>query len=515
VLTVGELMCRAAAHNADRMAVISGDRRLTFAQAWTRGIRLANALLEMGLRPGDRVGVLEDNSLESQDFFAGAAIANLARVPLYGRDSRQAHAHNLGHTNCRVLVVSANYAQDVKGLEDELPDLERIVVRDEGYEDWLAGFSDQDPRVLADTDDVHVIRHTGGTTGRAKGVAYSHRKWLASGRDWTYRLPPIEAGDRCLHVSPISHGSGYLYLPMWLQGAANILVASAEPGATLALIERERVNFMFAVPTVVNSLGRHALAGDGRYNFGALKAMLVGGAPISETTALQGRKVFGPVLYQIYGQAECQPGTVMGPEEWFAEVPGSKPLRSAGRPLAFSGLQIRDPDGNALPAGEQGEIALRCEGQMDGYWGDPELSARRVVDGWVLTSDIGKVDRNGYLYILDRKDDMIIPGGSNIWSAELENAIAKHPAVVEVAVFGAPHERWGETPVAVCVVADPATVTAEEIIRLCADELGSYKKPAVVHFQSGPLPKSPVGKIQRKALRERFWTGADRRVSGS
>jgi acyl-CoA synthetase (AMP-forming)/AMP-acid ligase II len=205
----------------------------------------------------------------------------------------------------------------------------------------------------------------------------------------------------------------------------------------------------------------------------------------------------------------------MGPEEWFAEVPGSKPLRSAGRPLAFSGLQIRDPDGNTLPAGEEGEIALRCEGQMDGYWGDPELSAQRVVDGWVLTSDIGKVDRNGYLYILDRRDDMIISGGSNIWPAELENAIAKHPAVVEVAVFGAPHERWGETPVAVCVLADPAAVTAEEIIRLCADELGSYKKPGVVHFQTEPLPKSPVGKIQRKALGERFWTGTDRRVSGS
>jgi acyl-CoA synthetase (AMP-forming)/AMP-acid ligase II len=137
------------------------------------------------------------------------------------------------------------------------------------------------------------------------------------------------------------------------------------------------------------------------------------------------------------------------------------------------------------------------------------------VDGWVLTSDIGKMDGNGYLYILDRKDDMIISGGSNIWPAELENAIARHPEVLEVAVFGMPHERWGETPVAVCVVSDPAIVSGEEIIRLCAEDLGSYKKPGVVHFQTESLPKSPVGKVQRKVLRERFWSGTDRRVSGS
>ena len=233
--------------------------------------------------------------------------------------------------------------------------------------------------------------------------------------------------------------------------------------------------------------------------------------------------MFGDVLYQGYGQTEAVPVSMMGPKEWFSEVEGSDPLRSAGRALPFAELQIRDPDNTSreLPVGEEGEIAIHCDGQMFGFWEDPEASAARITaDSFVLTGDIGRIDENGYLYVLDRKDDMIISGGFNIWPAELENVIADHPAVVEVAVFAVPDDRWGETPMAVCVVGEEQsdgerTDLATAIRTLCGERLGGYRKPGHVEIRTEPLPKSPVGKIQRKLLRESYWADRGRRVAGN
>lgn len=510
------LMRQSAEFNATRTAIVYGVRRLTYEEAWDRGLRLANGLMALGLQPGDRVGVLEDNSLGAQDMFAGAAIAGLVRVPLYARNSVEAHEHMLGHTGCRALVVAEPYASDVSKLPSVLPDLTHVVVRDDGYEDWLARLPATDPQVPIEPGDWYIIRHTGGTTGKPKGVAYSHRSWLAAGRDWFYNFPPMQAGDPCLHVGPISHGSGYLYTPTWLSGGVNILLDRFEPEQTLEVMEQEEVAYMFAVPAMLNALARHPSAA-GR-DWSHLKVIQIGGAPIADDTALVARDVFGMVLYQGYGQTEALPVCMMGPEEWFSTVEGSTPLRSAGRALPFAYLQIRDPDSPSreLPIGEEGEIAIRCDGQMLGFWENPTATAERTTsDGFILTGDIGRLDRNAYLYVLDRKDDMIISGGFNIWPAELENVICDHPAIVEAAVFAIPNERWGESPMAVCVTDGTVHVTEEEVVELCAKRLGSYKKPSQVRFQTEPLPKSPVGKLQRRVLRAPFWEASQRRVGAT
>ncbi len=518
-MDVTGLMRQSAQFNGRRTAVVHGDRRLTFAAAWERGVRMANGLLGLGLRPGDRVGVLEDNSVEAQDFFAGAAIAGIVRVPLYARNSPESHEHMLSHTGCRAIVVSAAHAADIEAVAPRLPTLEHVLVRDDGYEDWLASQSDVDPMVTLRPDDWYIIRHTGGTTGRPKGVAYSHRSWIAAGRDWFYNFPPMRAGDACLHVGPISHGSGYLYTPTWLSGGANVLLDHFDPLDTLDVMEAEGIGYMFLVPAMLNALARHPSA-RGR-DWSRLQVIQIGGAPITDETALLGREVFGNVLYQGYGQTEALPVCMMGPDEWFSDVEGSNPLRSAGRALPFAYLQIRDPEhpDKIVALGGEGEIAIRCDGQMLGFWENEEATAERMTsDGFVLTGDIGRLDDNAYLYVLDRKDDMIISGGYNIWPAELENVIQDHAAVVEVAVVAAPDERWGETPIALCVLApgtEPSDTVEAEIIGLCADRLGSYKKPSRVEFRLEPLPKSPVGKLQRKVLREPFWVGFDRRVAGN
>ncbi|MGH1493331.1 MAG: class I adenylate-forming enzyme family protein [Acidimicrobiales bacterium] len=521
-MDVRTLMRRSAQFHSQYPAVVEAGsasegrpaRRLTYGEAWSRGLRLANALGELGLTPGDRIGVLEDNTLESVDFFCGTAAANLVRVPLYPRNGRDAHRHMLDHTDCRALVVSQSHAAAVDGIENEVESLEHVIVRGDDYEQWLAGFPDDDPDPAVDQDDWFIIRHTGGTTGRSKGVGYTHKTWLDAGRDWFYNFPPVELGDVCQHAGPISHGSGYLFTPMWLSGGVNLLVPKFDVDEVIEVMESERVAYGFLVPAMLNAVVRHPTATERDWSH--LKCIQIGGAPIADDTALLANEVLGPCLYQGYGQTEAVPITMMGPAEWFSQVEGSNPLRSAGRPLPFGDIEVVDPDTSvALSIGEEGEIAIRCDGQMSGFWENPEATAERMRDGWVLTGDIGKIDENGYLYVLDRKDDMIISGGFNIWPAELENTLTDHPDVIEAAVFGVPSERWGESPFAVVMVAQGATVTEEELIKLCGDRLGSYKRPAGVELTTEELPKSPVGKLARKVLREPHWEGHDRRVAGN
>lgn len=512
-MDVRTLMRRAAQHYSDHEAIVHAGTRLSFAQAWERGVRLANGLLGMGLKPGDRVGVLEDNSVEAADLFQAAAIANLVRVPLYPRNGRPAHSHMLGHTNCKALLVSEQHAEEVTDLDNELADLEHIFIRDKDYETWLADQSNKDPNVSISPDDYFIIRHTGGTTGLSKGVAYTHKAWLAAGRDWFYTFPPVLPGDKCLHLGPISHGSGYQYLPVWLSGGCNIMVDHFETATTLNLIEQENINFLFMVPTMVNAIV-HDNSARGR-DFSSLKCLLIAAAPIQDATALAAREVFGDILYQGYGQTEVLPVSMMNSAQWFGQVEGSNPLRACGLALPFSEVEIWDEENNTLPDNVIGEIVARSDGMMSEFWDNPVATAERIVNGWIKTGDLGKIDSNGYLYLVDRADDMIISGGFNIWPAELENVLAGHPNVVEVAVFGIPHEKWGETPHAICVVEENVEVSEAALIKMVVDALGSYKKPGSLSITTKALPKSPVGKIKRKDLREPYWDGVDRRVSGS
>ena len=234
-MDVTTAMRRAAVFFANREAVVHGNDRLTFAQAWERGCRLANGLLGLGLKPGDRVAVLEGNSMEAADFFLGAGIANLVRVPLYPRNSADAHLHMVEHTGCRALIVAGNHAHEVADFKHRLPSLEHLMVRDQSYECWLAAQSPIDPMLKILPEDNYIIRHTGGTTGRSKGVAFTHRAWLACGRDWFYNYPPVEPGDRCLHLGPISHGSGYLFVPIWVWGGCNVMLDSFEASAAVEI----------------------------------------------------------------------------------------------------------------------------------------------------------------------------------------------------------------------------------------------------------------------------------------
>jgi acyl-CoA synthetase (AMP-forming)/AMP-acid ligase II len=505
VLNARNQMRRAAGFYADLEAFQHGDRRLTFAEAWTRGLRLANGLREMGLEPQDRVAVLENNSLEAADFFIGTLNANLVRVALHARNSRESHVSVLRKTGTRVVVASPEFAEVVAGLEDEVPGLERVIVRDAEYEPWLAAQSDADPDLPISPDDLIAIRFTGGTTGEPKGAMLTHRAWLASGRDGFYLYSPVEIGDGLLHAGPISHASGNFVIPVWLGGGRNVMLDQFSAEGALDLMEQSRISYMFVVPTMLQAWLH--VPGVEQRDWSALKAIHIGGASIAPETVLRAREIFGDVIWNAYGSTEAVTAAMMGPREYFATVEGSEPLSAVGRVHPWAELEIRDDDNQPLPIGEEGEIAIRCEAAMSGYWDNEEATRRTLVDGWVMSGDIGRIDKNGYLYLLDRKGDMIISGGFNIYPTDIENALVAHPAVIEAVAFAVPHERWGETPRAVVVVSpeERGKVTEAELVKLCTDKLGSFKKPSSVDIQTDPLPRTPVGKISRRALREPYW----------
>lgn len=512
-MDVRTLLRRSAGFHAQREAITFRDRRFSFAEAWDRGLRMANGLLALGLEPGERVAVLEENCAETVDFFLGAVAAGIVRVPLYARNRRESHAHMLKLTKCRAIVVNADLYAEIDGLIDDLPDLEHVIVRDENYESWLSAQSTNDPDPPIDPDDLYYIRFTGGTTGMPKGVPTTHRQFLCQGRDWFYTWPSVQPGDPVLHVAPISHASGLLMLPSWAAGGRNVIEPGFDPLTVLDQMTNEEIAFMFLPPTAIRALSQAPQAQG--MKFPALKVLMSAAAPIADDTIRMARDVFGDVLYQGYGQSECFPLTMMGPEEWFAEVPGSQPLRSCGRPLPLCDVAIWDAENNPLPPGEEGEIVGRCDGQIDFFWENPEETSERIIDGWMKTGDVGMMDANGYVYVLDRQHDMIISGGFNIYPNELENTISQHPAVVEVAVVGIPHEKWGETPLAVVVVRDPGDISDEEVIDLVSEHLGSYKKPGKVTVTTEPLFKTIVGKVDRKKIREPYWAGVPRRVGGA
>ena len=353
-MDVPSLMCQAAQIYGRRTAIITEDRILTFAEAWDRGVRVANGLRALGVRRGDRVAGLEDNNLGRGGPVPGlrhrgrgpGAAVRAERPALTWADA--------GADGCPRRPQRPRVRDTVTGLENEIATLDHVIIRDDRYEDWLAAQSAEDPMVGVDADDWYIIRHSAGTTGRPKGVGYTQHDWQVCCRNWFYRLAPLRLSSVVGHAGPISHASGYLFLPTWLHGSANLLFGAFDPEKVLRMMRDHRVTHMFAAPSMLPPLCRHPLAT--KEGWPALETILVGGAPITDATALRAREVFGDVMYQVFGQTEAVPLTVMTPEEWFAELDDATPLRAAGRVLPFALIEIRDAEGNALPIGEEGEI---------------------------------------------------------------------------------------------------------------------------------------------------------------
>lgn len=524
----GDILRRAAADHAGSVAVWHDGREQRYEELFERACRLANALAGLGLEPGDRVGLLGPNGGETVEQVAGIALGGYVRAGLYAHQTGEVNAYLLELVGARVLLVHAPLLAELEPHLDALPRLEHVVVyggapgdpapaagRARPYEPWLAAAPDRDPHVVLGPDDPHVIRFSAGTTGRPKGIWHSVGRWLAIGDEYRWVTPQMDERDSYLAAGPLTHAAVIFLWPTLQVGGRIVVMDAFDAGRALELIEQQRVTFTLMVPTMIQVLVNHPDAAT--RDLSSLRCLNYAASPISETTMAKAVDVLGPVLFQMYGQSEAVPATMLLPHQHRPD--GSERerrwMRSVGRATPNTFITVVGEDGAPLPRGEIGEIAVRTPGSMSGLWNDPEgTAARTLPDGSVLTRDMGHVDAEGFVYLADRKEDMIISGGHNIWPAELENALAAHPAVAEACVVGVPHEKWGETPIAVVVLRAGSSATAEELIALTRERCGSVKKVTSVVFAPA-LPKSGVGKVLRREVREQHWAGRAGRVGGA
>lgn len=509
-----EVLRRNAATAGEGAALRFEGRTQTHRELHDRAHRLANGFRGLGISKGDRVAVAADNRFETLEILAGLTVGGYVRCPLYAHDSADRHRYLLGLTEPTAIVVQDTYLDSVRPVLPELPHLRSVVVLGEAatasdvpYEDLLSGASSDDQHTDLHPDDAHQIRFSAGTTGLPKGILHTLGGWMAACEEALAAIsPPLTSTDRYLAASPLTHAASVPLWPVLAGGGTAVVMRSFDTAEFLRLVEEEKVSVALLVATMVQMITQHpdATARD----LSSLRAVIYGASPIPETVLVAALKLWGNIMYQSYGQSEALPAAELLPEHHILDGTAEQRarLRSAGRPTPRSAIRIVDDNDNELPAGEVGEIVVKSPGRMKEIWRAPEATAQRITDdGWVRTRDMGWLDGEGFLFLADRKEDVIISGGFNIWPAEVENALVAHPGVREAAVVGIPHEKWVETPHAEVVLEDgyAGQVTAQDLIEWTRERLGSYKKVTSVAFVDS-LPKTPIGKVLRREIRERL-----------
>ncbi|WP_371524683.1 AMP-binding protein [Streptomyces sp. NBC_01283] len=506
-------------HAPDSVAYVCGERSWTFDEAGALSCRVSHALLRAGCAQGTKVGVLSPNDARAWIGVLGIWRAGAAWVPLNPTTPPADLRRVIETFDCEVLFFHSSMASAVAGLAPSLAKVTQYVCIDDAaagapsLSQWTAGLPATPPDVRYAMDDVVAISSTGGTTGAPKGVMNTHRS-LSTCLAHLMMAFQYGADDPIVDLAalPISHASGVISLAATARGGTVVFLPGAEPTAILDAIERHRVTELFLAPTVVYRL-MEAPGLTGR-DLTSLRYLLYAAAPMSAEKLRRAIDLFGPVLMECYGQVEAFAGvSFMRPDEHFAAgaIAPEGRLASCGRPYPLVAVEIQDNSGRRVPAGESGEICVRGDLVMKGYYAAPEKTAETIVDGWLHTGDIGHFDADGYLFITDRKKDMIISGGLNIYPSEIEQVIWSHPAVQDCAVIGVPHEDWGEAVTAVVEPNPGDRVSADELIALCRKTLGGIRAPKRVDFVTS-LPRSANGKVLKRAVRETYWAGRSRQV---
>jgi acyl-CoA synthetase (AMP-forming)/AMP-acid ligase II len=506
-----------ASEQGDRPAVICDGETLTYAELHERSCRLANALAGLGVQPGERVATLGDNCPQTLEQMSGIALGAYVRSSLYTHNSADTNLYLLDLIEAAALLVQRKHYDALAPRLAEVASLRHVLVfdgdvpdQDSDYERALEQAPATLPQLALEPEDPYIIRFSAGTTGKPKGILHTLAGWVAISAETALEMPPLHESDRYLAAGPLAHAAALPVAPTLAAGGTVVVMRAFDPQRFLALVEQERCTTTMLVPTMIQMVVGHSDAD--RTDLSSLRWMLYGAAPISEQTLERALALWGPIMQQMYGQSEGVPLTVLPAEDHVLDgsEEARRRLRSAGRPTRNCTLQILDPNGNELPVGEVGEIAALTPTAMAGIWRDEQTTSERILpDGALLTRDMGYLDEDGYLFLADRKEDMIISGGFNIWPAELENALASHPAVAEVAVVGVPHEKWGETPKAVVVLREGHHASEQELIDWTREKLGAIKRVTSVDFAE-ELPKTPLGKVLRRVVRDRYLESEDR-----
>ena len=513
-----QLLNSAADTRPNHIATIDGDRRKTWEEVRQRVTRLASALRELGMKAGDRVAILALNSDRYTEYMFATWWAGGAVVPMNTRWSVTENVYSLNDSGAEILFIDKNFAPMMDEMKAEAKTVKTVIHLEEdapdgmlSYEKLIAEHEPCDDAMRAD-EDLAGLFYTGGTTGFPKGVMVSQKAlWynnIALGGQANFKSDTVY-----LHTAPMFHmadlaaGGGAM-----MAGGTHVYVPSFEPVSTMNAIADNNVTHVLLVPTMLGMVLQHPEFDVEK--FASVTNYLYGASPMPEGLLRQAMKLLPDVGFsQAYGQTEMAPlVTVLDPRDHVLEGEKSKQIRSAGRPAWGCEIKIIDEDGKEVPRGTVGEIAARSPGNMLGYWQQPEQTAAALVDGWVHTGDGAYQDENGFVYIVDRMKDMIVSGGENVFSAEVEGIISTHSDVAGVAVIGIPSEQWGEAVHAIVIPKEGSAPDEASIIAHCKGQIAGYKCPRSVEFRHEPFPLSGAGKVLKRDLRAPYWEGQERGV---
>ncbi len=505
---------RAAERWPDKTALREADRSLAYRELDERAGRLAAALLRLGVKPGERVAIVQENCTRYVEAVCAVARAGAVFVPMLGSLTEREHAYMVSDCGARVVIgLGEAGAQRMAHLAGNGLEFTGLApgAHPYDYETLIAGNDPADPGIDREPSALGQILYTSGTTGKPKGVMHSYASTAAGIGAWVSALG-IAHEDRLLGHFPMSHFGGRVMDSSICTGATLHILPRPDPALILEAIGRERITVLLVVPTLMQMILEDPRAQ--RSKLTSLRLVLYAAAPASPSLVSRARGLFGPVLATGFGQTEAYGlNTFLSPAEHEkALAEGGERLASIGREAcAWVQVRLLSPRGEEVAVGEVGEICVCAPWVMAGYWGNPRASDRALKNGWLRTGDLARRDAAGYYYLADRKEDMIITGGYNVYPKEVEDAISSLAGVKEVCVIGIPDKKWGEAVTAV-VVAEGLSEAA--IIGHCRERLAHFKVPKQVKFVAS-LPKSAVGKILRRAVREPFWEGKERRVHGA
>jgi acyl-CoA synthetase (AMP-forming)/AMP-acid ligase II len=504
-MNVGYLITRSAYHFPNRIAFVIDGQPISFQDLNRRINKLANALLYLGLKKSDRVGLLFNNSLAYLESYLALYKAGLVWVRLNSRLHPSEIKGMIQDSGALALIHGPQFGETVEKISSEVG---WLIQQGKGpgndYEAFLQKGSDQEPEVDVTLDDLSDLWYTSGTTGTPKGIMLTHRNILTCTQFLLCDVYDISHEDKLLTVGALSHAGSVRILPFIIRGAMNYLHSHFDSLKTFREIEDSKITDLSTVPTILIAMMDHPERP--RFNLSSLKRITYAGSPMPVERIKEALGLFGPVLDQSYGQAESIITITHLPRHEHilnGDPVKERRLASAGREYPGVHVRVVDDNDHLLNSGQVGEVITRSDLVMRGYWNQPDKTEEALRGGWLHTGDIGYMDEDGYLYLVDRKHDKIITGGLNVYPREVEEILSTHPAVAQVAVFGVNDPLWGEAVTAAVVKREGMALTEDELLTFCRERVTGYKRPKKIHFLDD-LPKNLYGKVLRKDLRKQF-----------
>lgn len=514
------MLRRAAQINPNGIATIFEDRKTSWSQMLDRVARLAGALQALGMEPGDRVALLSLNSDRFIEYFFATVWGGGAMMPMNIRWAAAECAYALNDAGAEILIVDEAFKDVAAEIKPHVGGLKTLIYCGDGetpegmlnYEDILAAASPAKDAGRSG-DDLAGIFYTGGTTGFPKGVMLSHTNFYVGGISNAHELN-MKDGTIYLHAAPMFHIADLIWFSaITFMAGTHVVIPMFTPDSVLAAIEKHRPSQTLLVPVMLQMvLQSDKLA---ETDISSLTQIAYGASPITEAVLIEAFEKFPNVSFlQAFGQTELSPVATILPAEYHVlDGPNAGKLRAAGRATRVCEIRVVDEDCVEVPRGEVGQIAVKGPITMLGYWNKPEVTADTIRDGWVLTGDAGYMDDDGFIFLMDRVKDMIVSGGENVYSAEVENALSRHPAVATSAVIGIPSDQWGESVHAIVILHPGAEVTSGELQAHCHEMIAGYKCPRSIEFRADPFPLSGANKVLKTELRKPYWEGRDRQIS--